>query len=117
MINNRWKISASDQIKMLYQELDRSIGESFGVFFDERDRIVQKDERGWVRNDQTDEKQEANRALEECQSQWICNMTFTSCFSQTKIQTMFLVRYTFPETRLLRTVFVDNVCYGDSSRP
>lgn len=69
MVNNRRKISASDQIKMLHQGFDRSIGESFGVLIEERDRIVQEDERGRVRNDQTDEKQEASRASEECQSQ------------------------------------------------
>lgn len=54
---------------MLHQGFDRSIGESFGVLIEERDRIVQEDERGRVRNDQTDEKQEASRASEECQSQ------------------------------------------------
>lgn len=69
MVNNRRKVSVSDQIKMLHQGFDRSIGESFGVLFVERDRIVQEDERGRVRNDQTDEKQEASRTPEECQSQ------------------------------------------------
>ena len=66
MVNNRRKISVSDQIKMLHEGFDRSIGESFGVLIEERDRIVQEDERGRVRND---EKQEASRASEECQSQ------------------------------------------------
>lgn len=69
MVNNRRKVSVPDQIKMLRQGFDRSIGESFGVLLVERDRIVQEDERGRVRNDQTDEKQEASRTPEECQSQ------------------------------------------------